>query len=83
MAVQIGSTAKVSRCVSTKASNSSIGGRCCRLGEKRAGQLQYLVGAAQFFVLSLKRFDMLALGGAHTFSLAGIDLITFDPIKQR
>ena len=44
------------------------------LGEKRAGQLQDLVGLAQFAHLALELLHTLSLAGRHPFSHVRIDL---------
>ena len=54
-----------------------------RLGKKRAGQLEDLVGSPQFLVLPLQRLDVLAIGSAHAVSLASINIIALDPFQQR
>jgi len=41
-----------------------------RLDEKRAGQLQNLIGSAQFPVLSFQGFELLELTGGDAFKLA-------------
>ena len=49
-----------------------------RLGEKRTRQLEYLVGFALLFVLSLQRLHFLTLGSGDAIANAGIDLVTLD-----
>lgn len=44
------------------------------MGEKRAGQLQYLNSSTQFADLALQVLDPLGLAGRHAFAHAGIDL---------
>jgi hypothetical protein len=60
--LQIGSTPKASRCWSTKPSGLQSAVEL-RLGEKRAGQLQDLVGPAQLLDLALQILDALLLFG--------------------
>ena len=54
-----------------------------RLGEKRAGQLQDLVGLVQLAVLELQRLDALLLGCAQTLAQAAVTLALPDPAPQR
>ena len=43
-----------------------------RLGEKRTGQAQNLIGFAQFAGFTFQGFDPVPLGGAQTLMLIGI-----------
>lgn len=54
-----------------------------RLGEKRAGQLQDLVGLAQLAVLSLQVFDALGICCRDVVTLAGINFLLTHPGVQR
>jgi hypothetical protein len=62
---------------------TSVGGRCCRLGEKRAGLAQDLVGPAQLTVLSLTLLDPQPLGRTWPVALAQIALGMAHPAAQR
>ena len=53
-----------------------------RLGEKRAGQLQNLIGSAQLPVLSLQGLELLAFVGGHALTLARVHLRLLDPLEQ-
>jgi hypothetical protein len=44
-----------------------------RLGEKRAGQLENLIGSAQFLVLTLQSLDAFALFAGDAIAQAGIN----------
>ena len=66
-----------SACSSASSTNSVF-----RLGEKRAGQLQNLVGLAQLTHLALEVLHALRLASRHAFSHAGIDLGALDPFVQ-
>jgi hypothetical protein len=79
--LQSGSTPKALRCWSIKALGLEPAVEL-RLGEKRAGQLQNLVGSAQFFDLALQLLDPLGFGCGDAFSRACIDFGTLDPLVQ-
>jgi len=50
--------------------------------QKRAGQLQNLVGVAQFPDLPLQRLDALAFFSAHALPCAAVDLLALDRVQQ-
>lgn len=52
------------------------------MGEKRAGQLQYLAGPPQFLDLALWVRDPLGLIGRDALMRASIDIGTFDSFVQ-
>ena len=52
-------------------------------GEKRARQLQNLIGLAQFLDLALQRLEALAFLSRHAIAQAGIDLVLAHPFVQR
>lgn len=54
-----------------------------RLGEKRAGQLQDLVGTTKLAILTFQLLDALGLGGGHIFALPCITLVLTPPVQQR
>ena len=54
-----------------------------RLGEKRAGQLLYLVGSAQLLDLTFKFLHSLDLTARNAFAHACINLRALDPFVQR
>ena len=54
-----------------------------RLGEKRAGQLQNLIGFAQLAHLAFEILDALGLGSRDAFALAGIDFVLLHLGMQR
>jgi len=53
-----------------------------RLGEKRAGQLQDLIGLAQIFDLALQRLHLFTLRRRDAVALAAIDLVALDPFVE-
>ena len=53
-----------------------------RLGKKRAGRLEDLIGPAQFLVLALQLLEVFALAGRQPIALAGIDFLALDPFMQ-
>src|SRR3546814_10897217 len=53
-----------------------------RLGKKRAGQLQYLVGPTQFLDLTLERLHALCLGSGHAVANTTVDFVSLDPAQQ-
>ena len=54
-----------------------------RLGEIRAGQLQDLVGLAQFAHLALEFLDALLIGGGRTGPRAAVALASAHPLEDR
>lgn len=54
-----------------------------RLGEKRARQLQNLVGPAQLLVLALQLLHALRLRCCYPRARASVNLIALDPAQQR
>ena len=54
-----------------------------RLGEKRTGQLEDLVGLAQFLVLAFEFLQALQLGRGDAVLRPRIDLMALDPLMQR
>src|SRR5690606_4933734 len=53
-----------------------------RLGEKRTGQLQDLVGTAQFLVLAFQLLHALGIRGRHALAHACIDLVPLHPRQE-
>ena len=53
-----------------------------RLGKKSAGQFQDFIGTAQFLVLSLQGFDVLAFFTGDTLTQAGVDFQLANPFMQ-
>ncbi len=53
-----------------------------RLGEKRAGKLEDLIGFAQLTHLTLQFFDALLIRRGGAFSLAGVPLVLANPSEQ-
>lgn len=53
-----------------------------RLGKKRAGQLEDLIGFAQFFDLALQRLHLFTFGCRDAIAHAGIDLVALDPFVE-
>ena len=53
-----------------------------RLGEKRAGQLQDLVGLAQLLDLALELLDPLHLRRRRSLPLAGLTFVLVHPVGQ-
>jgi hypothetical protein len=60
-----------------------VGGRCCRLGEKRGSLAQDLVGTSQLTVLALKLLEPLPFGRAWPVALAKMALGLAHPAAQR
>ncbi len=54
-----------------------------RLGEKRAGRLEDVVGLAQLLVLTLELLEAFALAAGQPVTRAGIDLLALNPFEQR
>ena len=54
-----------------------------RLGEKRTGQLEDLVGLAQLLVLAFEFLQALQLGRGDAILGPRIDLVALDPLKER
>lgn len=54
-----------------------------RLGEKRAGKLQDLIGAAQLTNFAFELFDALLVGGVRAFTLTSIPLVLANPQLSR
>jgi len=54
-----------------------------RLGEKRAGRLEDVIGRAQFLDLTLQRFNALTLVGAKAIPGSCVDLLLLDPVVER
>jgi hypothetical protein len=53
-----------------------------RLGEKRAGRLEDVIGPAQFLDLALQCLELLAFAARQAFALAVVNLIAFDPFIE-
>ena len=50
--------------------------------EKSAGQLQYLIGAAQFLHFAFQRFDAVAFLAGDAIAQTGVDLVLLHPVMQ-
>jgi hypothetical protein len=50
-----------------------------RLGEKRAGRLEDVIGPTQFPDLTLQCLELVAFACAQAFALAVVNFIAFDP----
>ena len=54
-----------------------------RLGEKRAGRLEDVIGPTQLLDFGLQCLELLAFAAAQAFALAAVDLIALDPVTER
>ena len=54
-----------------------------RLGEKRAGRLEDVIGPAQLLDLPLQCLELLAFAADQALALAAVNLIALDPIVER
>ena len=54
-----------------------------RLGEKRAGQLENLIGSAQLLDLALQGLHVRTFLCAQAFAYPGVNLLLLDPVVKR